>query len=547
MRLALLLACTAAIPLSAAVTMPVIFGNHMVLQQGKTLPVWGWADPGEKVTVTLHGTTATVTTGTDRTWRVDLPAQGVSDMGLVLTITGTNTLTFQDVLVGDVWLCSGQSNMEYGVISSHTGKEDIPKAADAGLRLFHVPKLKALTPQADAQGTWEVCSPSTVPDFSAVGYYFGRDLRSIRHMPIGLIESAWGGTPAQAWTSQEGLAAAPAFSFHLESLKKRIDVSEPLRGAWPQVKATYDADLKAWKTANVEALRAWTKTAAAAKAAGQPEPTKPKPATPEPKKPIDPDGDHNTPTALYNAMIHPLIPYALTGAIWYQGEANAGAPLEYTTLFPRMISNWRGHWGQGDFPFLFVHLSTWSEAQAAPVESTGPAWVRWAQQKALDLPKTGMVSAIDINAGSDIHPADKVDVGHRLAQVARKVAYGDNVACESATYRALTVEGNALRLSFDHAEGLRVAAPPWLGTKATIPSTTAPASFAMIGETGSWEWAEARIDGQTIVLTSPKVAKPVAAAYAWASNPACNVYNGAGLPLIPFCTDTKRLLPQPAR
>ena len=541
MRTIVLLSCVATLPLSAAVTAPAVFGDHMVLEQDRTLPVWGWADPGDRVSVGFHGTTVTATAGADRAWRVDLPAQAMTEQGQTLIIAGTNTLTFNDVVVGDVWLCSGQSNMEFRLAGSHTGAGDVPKAADAGLRLFHLPRSKSLTPRVDVQGTWEICDPATVLGFSAVGYYFGRELRSTRHHPIGLIESSWGGTPAQSWTSREALATAPAFTAYVDNLAKHVADRDTLRADWPQRKALYDAEVKAWKAANDQPLKAWAAAAAAAKAAGQPVPAKPRPSTAEPQKPLDPDGDSGTPSVLFNAMIYPLIPYAMKGVIWYQGESNAGAAQEYATLFPRMITDWRTRWGQGDFPFLFVHLSTWGNAQKEPVEDNDVPQLRQAQQAALTLPHTGMASALDINDGSNIHPADKLDVGRRLALVARKVAYGEDLQCESPRFLATKVEGGTVRVTLEHAEGLHVAAPPWLGPNATTPSITEPASFAVCGADGIWRWAKARIDGTSIILTSEQVANPVAAAFAWARNPQVNVYNAQGLPLLPFVSDPGKL------
>ena len=543
------LALLALLPLPlAAVELPAVFSDHAVLQAGADTPVWGRGRDGEQITVTIGSVTAQATVA-QGTWMAHLKGLVPAEAGQELVVKGDNVLTVKDVLVGDVWLCSGQSNMEWTVKKSHNGEVEIPKATDAGIRLFLVPKTTSRNPLNDVKATWQVLSPESVAGFSAVGYYFGREVRAARKRPVGLLGSYWGGTPAQAWTSSEGLAAAPAFTNYLEAQTKFDQNVVKLRAEWPQTKAKYDAELKQVKEANDKTQAEWDKTAAAAKAAGQPTPAKPK-LLPEPKRVANPDSNPGIPANLFNGMIAPLIPYGITGAIWYQGEANAGAADEYATLFPRMITDWRGRWGRGDFPFLFVHLSSWGNPQQAPVEHTGIPQVRQTQQAALALPNTGMSSALDINAGTDIHPADKLDVGKRLAQVARKVAYGEDVACEGPRFKAVTVEsaveGAALRVTFDHADGLHVAVPPWLGPKATVPSATEPASFAVCGADGVWQWAKARIDGSAIVLTSDKVAAPVAAAFAWAPNPQVNVYNAQGLPLLPFVSDPAKL-PAPAK
>ena len=523
-----------------AVELPAVFSDHAVLQSGDDTPVWGSGRDGEQVTVSIAGVSAQATVA-GGTWMVRLKGLKPAAEGQALVVKGDNTLTVQDVLIGDVWLCSGQSNMEWSLSKSHTGVEDIPKATDAGIRLFLVTKATSRTPLKDVKAQWKVCSPESAAPFSAVGYYFGRELRQARQVPVGLLGSYWGGTPAQSWTSTEGLAAAPAFANYLQAQKDFDAKVAKLRAEWPQTKAKYEADQKAVKEANAKADAEWAKAAAAAKAAGQPEPAKPKPQ-PEPKRVSDPDNNPSIPANLYNGMIAPLVPYGITGAIWYQGESNAGASAEYATLFPRMITDWRGRWGRGDFPFLFVHLSTWKEPQKDPVEVAGGiAQVRQTQQAALDLPKTGMASALDINNGSDIHPADKLDVGKRLALVARKVAYGEDVKSESPRFKAITVEGSSLRVTLEHADGLRVAVPPWLGGKATKPSATEPSGFALCGADGVWHWAKARIDGAALVLTSAEVPAPVAAAHAWAPNPSVNVYNAQGLPLLPFVSDPAKL------
>ena len=527
-----------------AVELPSLFSDHAVLQSGDDTPVWGKGRDGEQITVSIAGVSATATAAEGK-WMVHLKGLAAAEAGQDLTVKGDTTLTVKDVLIGDVWLCSGQSNMEFAVQRSSTGAAEIPKATDAGIRLFLVQKATSRTPLATVQATWKVCSPESVPGFSAVGYYFGRELRGLRKHPIGLIGSYWGGTPAQAWTSRDALGAAPAFANYVAALDKLDKDGDATRADLAKKTEAFEAELKKVRDANAAAKKDWDKQAADAKATGTPAPAA-FAAKPEPKKPGDPNSDPHTPANLYNAMIAPLIPYAITGAIWYQGESNSGAADEYATLFPRMITDWRTRWGRGDFPFLFVHLSSWQAPQKNPVEPGGIPQVRQTQQAALALPKTGMASALDVNAGPDIHPADKLDVGKRLAQVARKVAYGEDVPCDGPRFKELQIDGASVKLTFEHGEGLHVAVPPWLGDKATKPSDSEPASFALCGADGQWKWAKAKIDGQTIVLTSDEVKTPVAAAFAWAPNPQVNVYNAQNLPLLPFVSDASKLVAAPA-
>ena len=528
-----------------AVELPSLFSDHAVLQSGDDTPVWGKGRDGEQITVSIAGVSATATAA-DGKWMVHLTGLAAAEAGQDLTVKGDTTLTVRDVLIGDVWLCSGQSNMAFAVQRSHTGAAEIPKATDGGIRLFQVPGVPSRVPLSAMQASWKVCSPETVPGFSAVGYYFGRELRGLRKCPIGLIGSYWGGTPAQAWTSRDALGAAPAFANYVNALDKLDKNGDATRADLAKKIEAYEAELKQVREANAVAKQDWDKQAAAAKTAGTPAPAA-FTAKPEPKKPTDPNLSPSTAANLFNGMIAPLIPYAITGAIWYQGEANQGAAVEYATLFPRMITDWRTRWGRGDFPFLFVHLSSWQGAQKDPVEPGGIPSVRQTQQAALALPKTGMASALDVNAGPDIHPADKLDVAKRLAQVARKVAYGEDVPCDSPRFKELQIDGASVKLTFEHGEGLHVAVPPWLGEKATRPSESEPASFALCGADGQWKWAKAKVDGQTIMLTSDEVQVPVAAAFAWAPNPQINVYNAQNLPLLPFVSDASKLTPAPAK
>ena len=529
----------------ADVHLPAIFGSHMVLQQDMKIPIWGWASAGEAVTVALGDHTAKVTADASGKWRVDLDPVTTTASPLTLTVTGKNSLKFDDVLVGDVWMCSGQSNMQFGLSGVMNAPAEIAKADDPQLRLFSVSSPQALDPQTDLKGTWIVCSPATIGGFSAVGYYFGRELRHTLNRPIGLINTARGGMPAQAYTSLSGLQKDPPLSHYVDDYQKIAADSPKAKEAYPAALAAYNDQLKQWKDVNGAAYDAatkqWQNAVNQAAAKGQPGPLRPQFNPPQPKAPDLPVGPPSTPTVLYNGLIAPLIPYALKGVIWYQGESNAGNGLEYRTLFPRMISDWREKWNQGDFPFLYVQLANYMGhqiSQTTPGEVSGWAFVREAQLKTLSLPNTGMAVIIDIGEAGNIHPRDKLDVGLRLALAAKHITYGQNLVYSGPIYDAMKVEGNKIRLSFKQTgSGLQMSAPPWTPTGVPAPAPTELTGFAISGADQNWVWGKAQIDGNTVVVSSDRVASPVAVRYGWANNPACNLYNKEGLPASPFRTD----------
>jgi sialate O-acetylesterase len=556
--LALFLLLAAAGFCRAEVHLPAIFGDHMVLQEKATLPVWGTAEAGEAVTVTLGDQTGKATADAAGQWRIDL--KPVAPAGpLTMTVAGKNTVTFSDILVGDVWVCSGQSNMEFnlgggkfGFGGAHNAETELPKADHPQLRLFVVGKKIALAPETDVQGKWVVCSPETAGYFSAVGYFFGRDLQEHLQKPIGLIGTYWGGMPAQAFTSLSGLQKEPALAHYVDAIEKEVAAYPKAKADYPAALATWQEQKKQWDAANgaafAEAQKQWTEAVDAAKKNNQPPPPKFAFSPPPPKGPPKPEGEPSAPTVLFNGMIAPLIPYAIKGAIWYQGESNSGAAKEYQTLFPRMITDWREKWGEGDFPFLFVQLANFTAPQKHPSEG-GWAYLREAQTMTLALPHTGMAVTIDIGNGADIHPRDKEDVGQRLALAARHVAYGEDLVYSGPIYDAMKVEGNAIRVSFkDTGTGLKMAAAPW--SPAGVP--TAPSEltgFAIAGADQQWSWAKARIDGKDVIVSSDEVGSPVAVRYGWANNPPCDLYNNEGLPASPFRTDDwadKPQIPKPA-
>jgi len=507
--LLVLLLCGCGLGLRADVTLPALFSDNMVLQRGIAAPVWGKAAPGEQVTVSIAGQQATATAGADGRWLARLaPLQAGGP--LEMTVAGKNTITLHNVLVGEVWVCSGQSNMQFVLASARDSAAEIAAADYPQIRMFTTPGVTAATPLAEVAGAWAVCAKDTAPRFSAVGYFFARELQQKLGVPIGMIHSSWGGTPAEAWCDRETLAADPALQPFVAGLDGKI--AEHARATYAQYGDT---------------LRAWLQEADRAKAEGKPLPPVPASLYGASFALTLPPG---TPTVLYNGKIAPLVPYGIAGVIWYQGEANANRAAQYRTLFPAMIRGWRRAWGQGDFPFLFVQLANYMAAKPEPGPSQW-AELREAQAMTLALPKTGMAVAVDIGDGTNIHPTNKQDVGKRLALNALAMTYGKALEYSGPLYDRMEVQGNAVRLHFTHAAGLHAGTAP--GAELT--------GFAVAGDDQHFVWAKAVIDGDTVVVSSDQVAAPVAVRYGWADNPACNLYNAAGLPASPFRTDTWKL------
>jgi sialate O-acetylesterase len=539
-KLAFIPAALIVLPLSgqAEVKLPAIFSDHMVLQEEATIPVWGKAAAGEKITVTFGNEKAAATAGADGAWRADLPALPAGTPPGTLVVTGQNALTFNDVLVGDVWLCSGQSNMEFQVGKAANANEAVPAATDNQIRLFHVPNTVAIAPRDDVKAKWLVCTPQTVASFTAVGYFFGEHLRSEIKRPIGLIDSCVGGTPAESWTDLATLKANPTLEHYADSFAKLAAQFPGGDTEFATKAAAYEEAVRNMREANKTdptyqaALTQWQQAAAQAKAAGQPAP-------PQPRAPAPPSlgVPQTAPTVLFDGMIAPLIPFAIKGAIWYQGESNASSPAkaaEYATLFPAMITDWRGLWKEGDFPFVFVQLANFQSGTAPWPE------IREAQLETLRLPKTGMAVAIDIGTGGNIHPPDKDDVGRRLALAALHVAYGEKLVYTGPIYQGMQVEGGAIRISFapdSVGGGLTIGTAPWTDPKAAPLSTTSLEGFQIAGADKKWAPAKAKIEGSAVVVSSPEVTSPVAVRYGWATDPRCNLYNKEGLPASPFRTD----------
>ena len=481
-----------------AVTLNGLFTDGAVLQQGVPVPVWGTAEPGEEVVVAFAGQSTRTKAGADGRWLVRLAPLKASADPRELTATGRNAAAaarIAGVRVGEVWICSGQSNMQFGLAGAVGGPEAAKEPADPLLCLYKVPMIKSDAPLANVTSRWTSCETTNALPFTAVGYFFGRALRTARGVPVGLIQTAWGGTPAEAWTPREILAGNPDLAVLLSE----------------QEKAVADWDPERTEAAYQKSLANWSNQMQKAKAASQALPRKPRKAESPATKP-------QRPCCLFNAMIHPLVPYAIRGTIWYQGESNSGRAKQYETLFPTMIGSWRQVWAQGDFPFLFV--------QIAPHRGMVPE-IREAQLVSWEkTPKTAMAVITDVGEETDIHPKKKQPVGERLALAARAIAYGERLEYSGPVFRSMKVSGNRAVLEFDHVGGGLAAAEGGLQD-----FTIAPA-----GST-NFVPATASIEGKRIVVSSPEVPVPGAVRYGWATWFVGSLFNKEGLPATPFRTD----------
>ena len=482
----------------AEVTLAPLFQDHAVLQRDKPLPVWGRAAPGEHVTVAFQGQRVGATTGADGRWIVYLGALATSAEPAELVVTGMNTLTVRDVLVGEVWLACGQSNLEGPGAKAAAGEREIAGAHFPLIRLFSVQHKVASQPAETVAGAWQPCTPESVRMFSAVGYFFARELQRKLGVPVGLISSPWGGTAVEVWMGEAALKNTAAFPAVDARWRKDLAV-------FPQRLASYPLDYAAWKKAEEHAQATHTKN-----------------PVPWPRPVVGP-GTCYEPCGLFNGMIAPLQPYALRGVIWNQGESNWERPDEYAGLFPAMIRAWRAGWGQGDFPFFFVQAANY----LVPEDPTTRAWTRLreAQARALALPATGMVVAIDIGDPHNIHPANKQEVGRRLALLAKAQVYGIPVDFSGPVFASATRESSALRVRFDQAgTGLIAANRP-------------VQALEVAGADRKFFAATGKIERGTLLVSAREVKDPVAVRYAWSNSPAANLYNGAGLPAVPFRSD----------
>ena len=528
----------------------------MVLQQGMSLPIWGQADPGEEISVRFAGQSVSTKADARGMWRVNLQSVALTKTPEVLIVDGQNHLIFSDVLVGDVWLCGGGPNMALPLIDSYHGQSIMDQANDSELRFFIVKPTTALQPQKKIVGEWQRCTPESAAHFSAVGYFFGGDLRKVTQMPIGLVGSYDEEAPLQAWISLEALKVPPSFSRYLADYATVLQNLPAAIAAYPQRLTAYQAALAAWsERVEIPYQKEWAVWKIACDQARlklQAQPLKPQLAEPRPEAPPLPDGGRQLPTVLFNGMIAPLIPYAIAGVIWYQGESNEkGAAFEYRRLFPRLIRSWRAAWGEGPFPFYFVSLAAHGKASSGAMEpmideegniNASWSWVREGQAAALTLPETGMIVTTDLGDPYDITPSYKLDVGRRLGLLARKNVYGEKIIASGPRYRSMKQEGPKIRVFFDEVgTGLTIGAPPWSYNDQNSLSC-ALRGFAIAGADRHWEEATARIEGNSIVVANDHIEQPGAVRYNWKNNPSGNLYNKEGLPAAPFRTDTDQPL-----
>ncbi len=619
---------------------PTLIGDHMVFQQQMPAVVWGKDSKGQKVTVSIAGQSGSAIANSNGDWKVELPALPAGGP-YELTVAGSDSVTFNDVLVGEVWVASGQSNMELAMNITHDAAKTIPEATDSKIHFFMQVRASSDKPLTKTVGSWQVCSPETIKTFSAVAYHFARNLRENMSVPVGLVGSYWGGTIIESWTPAEKLKSSADFkpaldrwaakpeverNFWVKGMDSRLEiagvklvpkdasakpaailmkldanadgsntfggnwsgnaapgstitfstkdsggpVSGPigivtghfLGGAWGSVAAPFKADGSAVDLSSYQAVEFYARGSGKFSAnTAQPtitdfdnygsEPfeltsdwklhTIPlsslkqagwgfhKPFTQEALQTmifsvVLPGAQPEAPSVMYNAMIAPLTPLRIRGALWYQGESNEGRPAEYQKLLPGLIQSWRKAWGEGDFPFFVAQLPNYKAVQPEPGNS---AWaeLREAQAMALKEPKTGMAVLIDLGDANDIHPKNKTDVGYRLAQAVLPVAYG-KPGVVSPLYDSITIEGKKVRVQFTNAEkGLQIKGGGDMK------------GFAIAGADGKFQWAETKIDGTSVLVWSDQVSAPTAVRYAWADNPICNLFGKNGLPVSPFRTD----------
>ncbi len=491
----------------AEVKLPGVFGSHMVLQRQKPVIIWGWANAGEAVTVTLGTHRGQTTANPSGEWRVALPAMEAGGP-LTLTVTGLNSITLEDVMIGEVWLCSGQSNMEMGVGISLNAAAEIKAANHPGIRLLVVPKTPLPIPQRDFQAQWNVCSPSTLGQggwggFSASAYYFGRELHKELNVPVGLIQAAWGGTIIEAWMPAEGFGMLPS----LKALEGRVQLANPSSPAHKEGLSQFLDATETWVTAARQAMKETAEV----------------PAMPPLPQDLFFKRDPNTPTALFNGMIAPLVPFGIRGAIWYQGESNRFDGEIYTDKMQALLGSWRKLWGEGDFPFLYVQIAPFQYGDE-PSDILPRFWQ--AQTAALSIPNTGMAVTTDIGMLNDIHPINKQDVGRRLALLALANTYGKSgIVFSGPTFQSLKNEGDKLRLIFENVGG------------GLVSRDGKPLNWFEVAdaEYGRFVKAEAVIDGaNSLLLSAPDAPHPIAVRFAWDKTAEPNLSNKEGLPARPF-------------
>jgi sialate O-acetylesterase len=559
-----LTAMLAVAPASAAIRLPKVIGDNMVLQREMPVPIWGWATAGQKVTVTFAGQDKSVTAGADGKWTVKLDALKASAEPATMTIAAgdADKVELKNILVGEVWLGSGQSNMEMNVGGCLEAGKFIQAAKYPNIRLFTVDKRPAGEAVADVPSRgWEECQPKNVGGFSAVLYFFGQRIHKDLNVPVGLIHSSWGGTAIEPWIAPCGFEAIPSLAPFVKRIqdapaeyrksvtdtlarieawvptaKEALANSAPLPPA-PFLKRAKDAPAESGKAAaeTLARIEAWLPKAKAAVAANAPIP----PAPEMPKHPLDSPGGT---TGLYNGMIHGLIPYGVRGMLWYQGESNGGEAYSYFEKMKALIGGWRHLWGQGDFPFYFVQLANFMAANTNPEGGDGWSKLRESQLMSLAIANTGMAVLTDIGDAKDIHPKDKQDVGERLALWALAKDYGKkDLVYSGPLYKSAKVDGATMVISFDCVgTGLMVGQKEGLAPTKELPDGKLH-GFAIQGDDGKWHWADAKIVGQTVVVSSPDVTAPKAVRYEFHTNTdGANFYNKEGLPASPFRTDIEK-------
>lgn len=495
--------------LAAEIRLPHILGSHMVIQQMEPIRIWGWANPNEEISLIFGDQEARTTTDSEGQWEVILEPEKADGLTRRMTIEGSlsRPVVLTDVLIGEVWICSGQSNMQWSILQTHSPRPEIRRADYPEIRLFYVPRRFSTIPLDDVDAEWQICSPETIGPFSAVAYYFGREIHQKLDIPVGLVHSSWGGTRIEPWTPVSGFRSVPELGVLLGKGKELNDnYLDKLEKALPE-------------------FEKWIRSTREALATGDY-------IHPQPALPVHPHANNRTPTVLFNAMIHPLIRFPIRGAIWYQGEANRNDGSLYTKKMEALICGWRTEWAAGDFPFYYVQLAPFNYVYTSQNdESDIPDFERlpriWeAQSDALKIPNTGMAVISDIADLNDIHPRNKEDVGYRLALWALAKTYGKKDLVHSGPlYRSMSVEGDKIRLRFDHVGG------------GLISLDNGPLTwFEIAGTDRIYYKAKATIEGDTVLVWNERIEEPEAVRFGWHQLAVPNLGNKEGLPASPFRT-----------
>jgi sialate O-acetylesterase len=488
---------------SAELRMPAIFSDHMVLQQKQANPIWGWDQPKTEVTVIFAGLSKTAVAAADGRWTLKLDPQTADALPQSMTIKGSTEKKIEDILIGEVWMCSGQSNMEWLLSNATNGDLEALTSNLSGLRLIKVPSVGSQELQLDFKGTWQPSNADTSSGFSAVGLLYGRYLHQILGVPVGLIDNAWGGSAAEAWIRRSSLESDPRFKSMMEGyVKNETELQKPNVAINEALEAAkYATDVKQAKLESKSVPLA-------------------------PKVASDWLTGNARPGNIFNGVLLPTLGYGIKGVIWYQGESNAERATEYAELFPYLIEQWRKEWGQGDFPFYWCQLANYKPQSDQPSESQW-AELRDAQTKTLRLPNTGQAVLIDIGEGKDIHPKNKHEVAARLVRWALARDYGKTIPCRSPEFKNIEIADNKATVGFD-----------CFGSSLRSFGVNEALGFAMRGDDGVWQWAKGTvIEPDKIELTAEKVPHPNAVRYAWGDNPACNLYSKDNLPVTPFQTE----------